>query len=244
MPAFGDAGVGVKLVTLTPGNAERDLPFINAVYVLFDADTQAPDAIVDGAALTALRTAAVSGLATRYLASADARRLVIFGAGVQARSHLEAMLAVRPIEHVTVVSRTPERAQALVEVARGRGVDAAVGGANDVADADIVCTCTTSDVPLFDGGLLAPGAHVNAVGSYRPTARELDTVAVARAGWSSRRAMRRSPRPGSCASRSTRARSVATTWSPTSRRSCMAPRSARLRRTSRSSSPWGWRSRI
>ena len=181
MPAFGDAGVGVKLVTLTPGNAERDLPFINAVYVLFDPDTQVPDAIVDGAALTALRTAAVSGLATRHLARTDARRLVIFGAGVQARSHLEAMLAVRPIGHVTVVSRTPERAQALVEMARVAGVDAAVGGANDVADADIICTCTTSDVPLFDGGLLAPGAHVNAVGSYRPTARELDTVAVARA---------------------------------------------------------------
>ena len=181
MPAFGDAGVGVKLVTLTPGNAERDLPFINAVYVLFDADTQVPDAIVDGAALTALRTAAVSGLATRHLANADARRLVIFGAGVQARSHLEAMLAVRPIEQVTVVSRTPARAEALADVARGFGVDADVGGAGDVADADIVCTCTTSDVPLFDGGLLAPGAHVNAVGSYQPTARELDTVALARA---------------------------------------------------------------
>ena len=71
--------------------------------------------------------------------------------------------------------------EALVEVARALGVDAAVGGANDVADADIVCTCTTSDVPLFDGGLLAPGAHVNAVGSYQPSARELDTVAMARA---------------------------------------------------------------
>jgi ornithine cyclodeaminase len=180
MPAFGDAGVGVKLVTLTPGNAERELPFINAVYVLFDAETQAPDAIVDGAALTALRTAAVSGLATRHLANAGSRRLVIFGAGVQAGSHLEGMLAVRPIEHVTVVSRTPARAQALAELARGRGLDAVIGGANDVAGADIVCTCTTSDVPLFDGALLAPGAHVNAVGSYQPTARELDTAAVAR----------------------------------------------------------------
>jgi ornithine cyclodeaminase len=181
MPAFGDAGVGVKLVTLTPANPERGLPFINAVYVLFDPDTQAPEAIVDGAALTALRTAAVSGLATRHLADAGARRLGIFGAGVQARSHLEAMLAVRAIAHVTVVSRTRGRAEALVEVARGLGVDAAVGEANDVARADIVCTCTTSDVPLFDGGLLAPGAHVNAVGSYQPTARELDTVAMARA---------------------------------------------------------------
>jgi ornithine cyclodeaminase len=181
MPAFGDAGVGVKLVTLTPDNPERGLPFVNAVYVLFDADSQTPDAIVDGAALTALRTAAVSGLVTRHLANTAARRLVIFGAGVQARSHLAAMLAVRSIDHVTVVSRTPGRAEALVEVARGLGVDAAIGGPNDVAHADIVCTCTTSDVSLFDGGLLAPGAHVNAVGSYQPTARELDTVAMSRA---------------------------------------------------------------
>jgi len=181
MPAFGEAGVGVKLVTLTPGNAERDLPFINAVYVLFDPETQAPDAIVDGAALTALRTAAVSGLATRYLADPSARRLIVFGAGVQATSHLEAMLAVRPVERVTIVSRTPARAQALAEVARGLGVDVAFGGPHDVAGADLVCTCTTSDVPLFDGDLLAPGAHVNAVGSYQPASRELDTVAMARA---------------------------------------------------------------
>jgi ornithine cyclodeaminase/alanine dehydrogenase-like protein (mu-crystallin family) len=180
MPAFGDAGVGVKLVTLTPANAERGLPFINAVYVLFDPATQAPEAIVDGAALTALRTAAVSGLATRYLAAADAPRLVIFGAGVQARSHLEAMRAVRTIERLTVASRSAERAEALVALARSAGVDAAVGDADDVPDADIVCTCTTSDVPLFDGGLLAPGTHVNAVGSYQPTTRELDTVALMR----------------------------------------------------------------
>jgi ornithine cyclodeaminase/alanine dehydrogenase-like protein (mu-crystallin family) len=181
MPAFGDGGVGVKLVTLTSGNVARDLPFINAVYVLFDAETQMPEAIVDGAALTALRTAAVSGLATRHLANAGAPRLMIFGAGVQARSHLDAMLAVRSIDHVTVVSLTPAHALAVVDVAREHGVDAAVGGPGDVTDADIVCTCTTSDDPLFDGALLAPGAHVNAVGSYQPTTRELDTATLLRA---------------------------------------------------------------
>ena len=181
MPAFGDGGVGVKLVTLTPGNEARDLPFINAVYVLFDAVTQTPEAIVDGAALTALRTAAVSGLATRHLANAEARRLMVFGAGVQARSHLDAMLAVRAIDHVTVASRTPAHAQAVADVARGRGVDAAVGAPDDVAEADIVCTCTSSDEPLFDGGLLGPGAHVNAVGGYQPTTREIDTATLLRA---------------------------------------------------------------
>ncbi len=181
MPAFGDGGVGVKLVTLTPDNPGRQLPFIGGVYVLFDAATQTPDAVLDGAALTALRTAAVSGLATRHLANPDAERLVIFGAGVQARSHLEAMLAVRPIGQVTVVSRTLERARALVADARERGIGADVGDVDDVADADVVCTCTTSDEPLFDGGRLAAGAHVNAVGSYRPASRELDTTAMLRA---------------------------------------------------------------
>jgi ornithine cyclodeaminase/alanine dehydrogenase-like protein (mu-crystallin family) len=180
MPAFGAGGVGVKLVTLTPGNPERDLPLIDAVYVLFDAATQTSEAIVDGAALTALRTAAVSGLATRHMADAQASRLVIFGAGVQARSHLDAMLAVRPIEHVTVVSRTLPHAQALVDEARERGVGADVGDAGDVAAADLICTCTTSDVPLFDGARLAAGSHVNAVGSYLPTSRELDTAALLR----------------------------------------------------------------
>jgi ornithine cyclodeaminase/alanine dehydrogenase-like protein (mu-crystallin family) len=181
MPAFGEGGVGVKLVTLTPGNPERQLPFIGAVYVLFDSVTQTPEAIVDGAALTALRTAAVSGLATRYLANPDAERLVIFGAGVQARSHLEAMLAVRQVTHVTIVSRTSTRAQVLVDAARERGIGADVGDLDAAGEADLVCTCTTSAVPLFDGVRLTAGVHVNAVGTYQPTSRELDTDAMLRA---------------------------------------------------------------
>lgn len=178
MPAFGEQGVGVKLVTLTPSNPERGLPFIHAVYALFDTATQAPVALLGGAALTAIRTAAVSGLATRHLARANASRLAIFGAGVQARSHLGAMLAVRPIEDVVVVSRTRERAEALVMEA---GVDARVGGPDEVGDHDLVCTCTTSATPVFDGSLLAPGTHVNAVGAYRPDLRELDTQTIERA---------------------------------------------------------------
>jgi ornithine cyclodeaminase len=181
MPATGPTGVGVKLVTLTPDNPDRSLPFVNAVYVLFDAPTQTPEAVLDGAALTALRTAAVSGLATDRLANPGASRLVIFGAGVQARAHLDAMLAVRPIERVTVVSRTQASAQRLADAARDRGTVVSVGEADTVKEADLVCTCTTSQTPLFDGGWLAAGAHVNAVGAYLPTARELDTTAVRRA---------------------------------------------------------------
>jgi ornithine cyclodeaminase len=168
-------------VTLTPSNPDRGVPFIHAAYVLFDGETQAPRAVLDGEALTALRTAAVSGLATRYLAREDAHRLMLFGAGVQAKAHLEAMTAVRPVTGVTVMSRSPGPAEDLVEEARKRGIAASVGEPDAVAKADLVCTCTTSDEPLFDGSGLRPGAHVNAVGSYQPHTRELDTEAVRRA---------------------------------------------------------------
>ncbi len=181
MPAAGGPGVGVKLVTLTPTNADRGLPFIHALYALFDAETQAPVALLDGSALTALRTAAVSGLATSLLARPDAGRLVVFGAGVQARSHVEAMRAVRPVERVRVVSRTPARASRLVGELRAAGLAAEVGSPADVADADLVCTCTTSAEPVVDGRSLAAGAHVNAIGAYTPQTRELDDEAIRRA---------------------------------------------------------------
>jgi ornithine cyclodeaminase/alanine dehydrogenase-like protein (mu-crystallin family) len=181
MPATNELGTGVKLVTLTGGNRDRGLPFINAVYVSFDPVTQAVEAVFDGAALTALRTAAVSGLATRYLAHPQAHRLVVFGAGVQARSHVESMRTVRPITHVTVVSRTRPAAEALCDAARQAGLSASVGGPEAVAEADIVCTCTTSARPVFDGTRLAAGAHVNAVGAYVPDAREIDAETVRRA---------------------------------------------------------------
>ena len=181
MPAFGEAGVGVKLVSLTPANPERGLPFIHASYVLFDPETQAPKGVLDGSALTALRTAAVSALATRFLSRQDARRLVIFGAGVQARSHLEAMCAVRPVNDLVVVSRSRGAAEALVDEGLGRGLEARLGEPDAVREADLVCTCTTAEEPLFDGSWLPAGVHVNAVGSYRPETRELDTEAVRRA---------------------------------------------------------------
>lgn len=181
MPAAGEAGVGVKLVTLTAANPDRGLPLVHALYVLFDPTTQAPRLLVDGSALTALRTGAVSGLATRLLSRPDAHRLVIFGAGVQARSHLDAMAAVRPVSDLVVVSRTAARAEALVRYAADRGIEATVGGPGAVGEADLVCTCTTADEPLFDGAELAPGAHVNAVGAFRPDTREVDTETVRRA---------------------------------------------------------------
>jgi ornithine cyclodeaminase/alanine dehydrogenase-like protein (mu-crystallin family) len=181
MPALGEAGVGVKLVSITPANPERGLPFIHASYVLFGATTQVPEAVLDGSALTALRTAAVSGLATRFLSREDAHRLVVFGAGVQARSHLEAICAVRPVTDLVVVSRSRGAADALVGEGVARGLTARVGQPTAVGEADLVCTCTTAEEPLFDGSLLSPGVHVNAVGSYRPETREIDTETVRRA---------------------------------------------------------------
>jgi ornithine cyclodeaminase len=181
MPAAASDGAGVKLVTFNPDNAETGLPLIHSVYVLFDIGSLVPVAVMDGTELTRIRTAAVAALATRHLARADATRLVVFGAGVQAEAHVEAMCAVRPISHVTVVGRNQDRAQSLIGRLRERGLDAVTGGPGAVAAADIVCTCTTARVPLFDGRDLPPGAHINAIGAYEADAREVDDTTVRRA---------------------------------------------------------------
>jgi ornithine cyclodeaminase/alanine dehydrogenase-like protein (mu-crystallin family) len=180
MPAASGAGVGVKLVTVTPGNPAHGLPLIHGVYVLFAPGTQAPLALIDGAAITGLRTAAVSGLAARHLARANARHLVVIGAGTQGRAHVTAMRAVRPIERVTVVSRSAAPAERLVAELGAEGVDASVGGADAIAEADLICTCTTSTTPVVAGDRLPDGVHVTAVGAYRPDARELDTATMRR----------------------------------------------------------------
>jgi ornithine cyclodeaminase/alanine dehydrogenase-like protein (mu-crystallin family) len=181
MPASGEEGLGVKLVTLAPENPGRGLPFLHSIYVLFSPQSLEPKLTVDGAALTAMRTSAVSALATKYLARPDSSHLALFGAGVQANAHLDAMVAVRPIQRVRVVSRSLEAAELLAERARKLHVDADVAGPEAVSEADIVCTCTTSNSPVFDGRLLPDGAHVNAVGAYRPDTRELDDETIGRA---------------------------------------------------------------
>ena len=139
-----------------------------------------PLAVIDGPALTNLRTAAVSALATDRLAPPHARTLALFGAGAQARAHLAALAAVRPIENVVVISRTGPRADDLVRLATTQGLRARVGDPADVADADIVCCCTTATEPRFDGPLLRAGTHVVAVGAYRPDTRELDETTMTR----------------------------------------------------------------
>lgn len=179
MPSFLDGGATVKLVGIDPANPARGLPRIQGVVVLFEGPGLTPAAVLDAAALTALRTAAVSGLATRHLARPGSERLVLVGAGPQAHAHLEAMVAVAPVRQVRVVSRSPGPAAALVDRARTVfGLDAEVAGPEAVADADLICTCTTSPAPVFDGAGLPPGVHINAVGSYRPDLQELDVATV------------------------------------------------------------------
>jgi ornithine cyclodeaminase len=167
MPAEWGGYAGVKVASVAPGNPARGRPRIQGTYLLLDAATLAPLTTVDAQELTAVRTAAVSALAVDELARPDAARLVVFGTGPQARSHVAALRAVRPIGDVAVVGRS--RAAAFAS-----DVDGRVGGADDVAAADVVVCATTSRVPLFDGGLVGPGTVVVAVGSHEPDARELD----------------------------------------------------------------------
>ncbi len=182
-PGVGPSYAGVKVVSVRNQNLEIGLPSVHATYVLFGGEALAPLALVDGAALTGFRTAAVSALATTILARPDAARLVLFGAGVQAASHLTAMAAIRPLRHVTIVNSNAQRASHLVELARALGLDACRGDATSIADADIICTCTTSATPVFDGNLLSAGTHINAIGSYHPDVRELDDTTAQRARW-------------------------------------------------------------
>ncbi|MFF4101332.1 ornithine cyclodeaminase family protein [Streptomyces sp. NPDC001903] len=182
MPAAAGEYAGVKIAGVAPGNPALGLPRITGSYLLMDGVTLRPLALFDGAALTALRTPAVSALALRYLAPAGrALRLVLFGAGPQAYGHLEAVLQVSELAQAVVVGRDPGAAERLAAHARGLGVRARTGTASDVAEADLVLCCTTAREPLFDGRLVAPGATVVAVGSHEPDARETDTALVRRA---------------------------------------------------------------
>jgi ornithine cyclodeaminase len=181
MPAETATATGVKLATVAPGNAAHGLPRIQAVYVLLDRTTLRPLALLDGTALTTLRTPAVSAVAVRHLADPAASRLVVFGSGPQAWGHVEAVRAVRPLESVVVVGRDRARADALAGRVGGSGLHAEAGTPEAVGKADVVVCATTAAEPLFDGALLQPGACVVAVGSHEPDRRELDPALVARA---------------------------------------------------------------
>jgi alanine dehydrogenase len=177
------ASLGAKIITVFPGNDATPYDSHIGVVLLFDAEHGKLLAIADASSITAIRTSAVSGLATRLLAREDSKELAILGAGVLAMPHLEAVRCVRDINRVRVWSRSGDRAKEFAVRAR-KQFDAEVvvsGTAREAVEgADVVCTITAARTPVLEGAWLTPGAHVNAVGASLPNARELDTAAVVR----------------------------------------------------------------
>jgi len=184
MPAWRDGNfVGVKVVTIFPGNAARGLPAISASYLLFDGATGVLQALLDGSELTARRTAAASALASRYLSRSDSSRLLMVGTGTMAPHLVRAHACARPIRQVAVWGRSPEKAKSLatalgdpdLEATHVVDLEAAVG------EADIISCATLATEPLILGGWLRPGQHLDLVGAFTPHMAEADDAAVARA---------------------------------------------------------------
>ena len=173
----GYSHFAVKAISLYPGNPARGLTNANGLTQILDAETGLPTALVDTEALTALRTGAGSGLATRLLARENARVAVLFGAGPQARAQLEGVCAARDIEEAFVLSRTGSSAEALAKDLDGQlAADVRAAPSRAVlARADVICTATTSAEPLFEARELKPGVHINAIGSHHADRRELGT---------------------------------------------------------------------
>jgi ornithine cyclodeaminase len=175
--------MGVKVISVFPGNLGTEYDSHQGAVLLFDTANGRLLAMMDATEITAIRTAAVSGVATRLLARDDAGDLCMIGSGVQARTHLEAMLIARPIRRVRVWSRNYEHARAFAQRESSRhqiAVEPMAGARDAAAGANIVCVATSSNEPVLMGEWIAPGAHINAVGAAQAHARELDTAAVAR----------------------------------------------------------------
>jgi alanine dehydrogenase len=185
MPAYvGDpATMGAKLVTVFNGNAARGLPTHLAMIVLFDPDTGALQALMDGRYITEARTAAVSAVSTQHLSRADASTLAIIGSGVQARSHLEAYAAVRPLHDVRIWSpRATSRERFVSDMQRHTAarLHACATAEAAVTGADLIVLVTSSATPVIEDGWVKPGAHVVSVGACRPDQREMAPDLVAR----------------------------------------------------------------
>lgn len=175
---------GIKVVSVYDDNPNLDLPRIIATVLVLDPTTGLPKAFMDGSSLTAIRTGAGGGVAADLLARPDAKTVGLFGAGVQARAQLQAVMAVRDIASVNLISRTEASAQQLAaEIAAWTDapvVNLVSNPEQVVEDADIVICATTSATPLFDGTALRPGTHITAVGTFVPEKREVDTTTLRR----------------------------------------------------------------
>ena len=191
MPALlkddDSSALAVKVVSLFEGNHAKGLARIQASVLMFEPDTGRPMALLDGAELTAIRTGAASGLATEYMSRPESKSVAMFGAGVQARTQLEAVRAVRKIEKVAIYSPIPGEADVMVAELLADTSDGsftprvAESPADALSDADIVCTATVSPTPVFEDAMLRPGTHINAIGSYKPHVAEIPPETVVRA---------------------------------------------------------------
>lgn len=179
--------LAIKIVSVFPKNVSRDLPIIHAGVLALSPETGQVLAMLEGGSLTAVRTGAGAGAATDLLARPESSTLAMIGAGTQARAGIEAVCTVRNIEEIRVYSRTPANAEAMVAELAGQGpipanIQIVDSPALAVKDADIVYAATTSKRPVFDGNDLAPGTHVNGVGSFTPEMEEVDATTVTRCG--------------------------------------------------------------
>ena len=183
MPAWSQVWTGLKTVVVKTDNAAKNLPTVQASYLLIENATGETVAIMDGTELTRRRTAAASALAADYLARADASTLVLVGAGALGGHFVRAHAAVRPIKRVLIYNRSPEKAVALAAELRTDGLEtsAVTDLETAVGQADIVTCVTTSTAPIVRGDWLKPGAHIDLAGAFKPTMRETDGDVVARA---------------------------------------------------------------
>ncbi len=183
MPGDTPSAFGAKLVSIYAGNPARGLPMIQGCILVFDRESGAPTALIEGASVTGIRTAAASGAATRSLAREDASVLALLGYGVQAETHLEAMRCVRPVREVRVWGPSLEKAErfAAAHTDGEMAVSAVETAGEAVSGADIVCAVSAASEPVIKGRRLADGCHVNLVGSHSPTTREADGETMGRA---------------------------------------------------------------
>jgi len=175
---------GLKAICVFPGNAATGLDAHQGGVMIFDGQTGVPLALVNASAITAIRTAAVSALATNLLAREDAAELAIIGAGVQARTHLSAMACVRPIKRARIASGRFESAQKFANEMQPQfpfPVEPVETAEASVRDADLIVTATTAREPVVQRDWISPGAHINAIGTFSPNAREIDTATMAAA---------------------------------------------------------------
>ncbi|MBT8155720.1 ornithine cyclodeaminase family protein [Epibacterium ulvae] len=184
MPAWTPGKyIGVKMVNVIPGNSARSLPAISGAYLLSSGATGALLAVIDGAELTARRTAAASALAARYLARSDAHNLLVVGAGKLALNVIEAHAAVRPLTSITIWTRRIDLAEKVAKAARGLGYEAQTTDDLESAtpQADIISCCTLSQAPLIKRAWVKPGTHIDLIGAFKPTMRETDSALIATA---------------------------------------------------------------